>query len=128
MFRFALHYLEMVVAMVVGMVALGPLERLLAQALGRPDALDGTTVSALLMAANMTVTMSLWMRIRGHRWRLIAEMSAGMDVPFLLLLVPLWIGAISEMTHMMAGHVLMFVGMAAAMLFRRHEYTHHHRH
>lgn len=124
-FRFARHYVEMVLAMVVGMVVLGPLESLLASAMSAPDALDGTTVTALLMAANMTVAMAAWMRFRGHRPRLIAEMSAGMNVPFLVPLVPLSVGGISEHTLMMAGHVLMFLGMFAAMLARRQEYIHH---
>ncbi|MFD2081401.1 hypothetical protein [Actinopolymorpha cephalotaxi] len=123
--RFTVHYLEMVVAMVVGMVALGPLESFLARAVGRPDALDGSTVSMLLMAVNMTVPMAAWMRVRGHRWRLTAEMCAGMDVPFLLVLVPYWAGAISEMALMMVGHTVMFVGMAAAMVVRRQEYAGH---
>jgi hypothetical protein len=123
--RFTVHYLAMVLAMMVGMVALGPLESLLAGALGRPDLLDGTTVHTLTMAANMTVAMAAWMRFRGHRWRSIAEMSAGMNVPFLVLLVPLWAGLISRSTLMMAGHVLMLLGMAAVMLARRQEYIHH---
>jgi hypothetical protein len=120
--RFALHYAEMVAAMVAGMVVLDPLESLLASALGHPHALHGTTVGALLMAANMTVAMAGWMRFRGHRPQLIAEMIAGMNVPFLALLVPFQVGVTGEHALLMPGHALMFLGMAVAMLARRHEY------
>src|SRR5688500_150243 len=95
--RFAGHYLEMAGAMLLGMVALGRLESLLASAIGRPHALHGTTVPALLMAANMTVVVAAWMYLRGHGLRLIGEMTAGMTVGFLAL-VPQWIGATSHHT------------------------------
>ncbi|MEQ4204356.1 hypothetical protein [Actinopolymorpha sp. B9G3] len=121
---FARHYVEMVAVMLVGMVALGRLESLLASAVGRPHALDGTTVSALLMAANMTVVVAAWMCLRGHHLRLIGEMVAGMNVGFLAM-VPLWIGATSHHTLMMAGHELMFLGMLVVMLARRQHYSDH---
>jgi hypothetical protein len=105
------------VAMVVGMVILRTVESLLASAMGHPDALDGETVSALLMAANMTVAVVAWMCFRGHRLRQIAEMAAGMNVPFLAL-VPLWVGTMNHHTLMMTGHELMFLGMFVAMLPR----------
>ncbi|MEQ7127709.1 hypothetical protein ABN034_24760 [Actinopolymorpha sp. B11F2] len=124
MLWFARHYVEMVAVMLVGMVALGRLESLLASAIGRPHALVGTTVSALLMAANMTVVVAAWMRLRGYRLRLIGEMVAGMNVGFLAM-VPLWIGTTSHHTAMMAGHELMFLGMLVAMLARRQHYSDH---
>ena len=56
--RFVLHYLEMVVAMVVGMMALAPLW---------PDAwLARGDLHAVAMAVNMTVAMAAWMAIRRH--------------------------------------------------------------
>jgi hypothetical protein len=76
--------------------------------------LDGATVSTLLMAANMTVVVAAWMYLRGHRLRLIGKMVAGVNVG-LLAMVPLWSGANSHHTPMMAGHGLMFLGIA-----RRH--------
>lgn len=54
---------------------------MVASAIGQPDALARATTKPLLMVATMTVAMALWMRLRGHRPRLIAEMAAGMDVP-----------------------------------------------
>jgi len=121
--RFVVHYLEMVVAMVVGMVALGPVEPFVLGVLGWSGALDRTDVAAMVMATNMTVAMAAWMRWRGHTRGPIAEMAAAMYLPFVLLLVPLEMGAISESTLMVAGHVLMLVAMALAMLLRLDEYT-----
>jgi hypothetical protein len=113
------HYLEMVVAMVVGMMALGPVEDLLWP--GLDDRLD---VHVVVMATNMAIGMGAWMRFRGHSWRAIAEMSAAMYVPFAVLLVPYWAGAVSGGLLMTAGHVAMLPLMALAMLLRPAEYTH----
>lgn len=118
---FTRHYLEMVVAMLVGMIALGPLWRLLAPGLST----DGAA-HVLVMAANMTIGMAAWMLIRRHRWPPIVEMSVAMVAPFLVLLVPYWAGAISVGTVSAAGHVLMLVTMLLAMLRRRDEYTRPH--
>jgi flagellar biosynthetic protein FliP len=121
--RFAFHYLEMVIAMFVGMLALGPL-----WSWAWPDSWlslsDRPAVDALVMATNMTLGMSVWMAIRRHSWARIAEMAAAMYLPFLLLLVPYAFGAISGDAVMMGGHMLMFVTMLAAMLWRHTEYRH----
>jgi hypothetical protein len=112
--RFAGHYLEMVVAMVVGMVALAPLW---------PDTLR-SDVDVLVMATNMTIGMTAAMLLRRHSWPRIAEMAAAMYLPFAVLLVPYWLGALSGMALMVAGHVLMFPLMLAVMLWRRDHYWH----
>jgi hypothetical protein len=127
--RFIRHYLEMVLAMVAGMVVLGPLESVALGALGASHALDRPELNVLVMATNMTVAMSAWMRFRGHTWAPVAEMAAAMYLPFVVLFVPLWLGTITEATLMFAGHLLMLPAMALAMLLRREEYTRaHHRH
>jgi hypothetical protein len=114
--RFALHYLEMVIAMFVGMALLMPLT---------PAAWAvSPAVHALVMAADMTIGMAVWMAVRRHGARPIAEMSVAMCAPFVLLLVPYGLGAITGDTVMLAGHVLMFLTMLAAMLLRRDEYAH----
>lgn len=124
--RFLRHYLEMVVAMAVGMVALGMPEYAVVEALGWSAAADRPDLEVMVMATNMSVAMAGWMRFRGHAWTPIAEMAAAMYLPFVVLLGPLWLGAISEDTLFLAGHVLMLPAMAAAMLRRRDEYTHAH--
>ena len=117
--HFVRHYLEMVVAMLAGMLVLGPLEGVVWPALtARPD------VGVLVMATNMSIGMGAWMRFRGHSWRGIAEMSAAMYVPFAVLLVPFWAGAIGEHALMTWGHVLMLPAMALVMLLRPAEYAH----
>jgi hypothetical protein len=114
--RFAGHYVEMVVAMLIGMVALGPLW---------PAAwLERPAVDAIVMATNMTVAMVLAMALRRHAWPRIAEMAAVMYLPFAALLVPYGLGAISGTALMVAGHVIMFPLMLAAMVWRRAEYWH----
>jgi flagellar biosynthetic protein FliP len=117
--HFTRHYLEMVMAMLVGMVALGPLEHLVWPALtARPD------VGVMVMATNMSIGMGGWMRFRGHSWRGIAEMSASMYLPFVVLLVPFWAGAIGEGALMTWGHLLMLPAMALVMVLRPAEYIH----
>ncbi|WP_447007733.1 hypothetical protein ACRAKI_15230 [Saccharothrix isguenensis] len=115
--RFTRHFLEMVVAMVAGMVVLEPV-----WSFAWPGLADVVTAHVLVMATNMSLGMALWMRIRRHGWAGIAEMSAAMYVPFLVLLPFHWTGLLSEMALMTAGHVLMVPAMLVAMLRRRHEY------
>ncbi|MFC7533064.1 hypothetical protein [Actinoplanes sp. GCM10030250] len=113
--RFWGHYLEMVVAMFVGMFALAPLWNLAVPGLeDHPDA------HAMVMATNMAIGMALWMRIRRHSWVHIGEMCAAMYVPFVVLLVPYWLGWISGGALMTAGHILMFPAMLVPMVLRKH--------
>src|SRR3954449_1698501 len=117
--HFVRHYLEMVVAMLVGMFVLGGLEDLLWPTLtARGD------VGALVMASNMSLGMAAWMRFRAHSWRGIGEMSAAMYLPFVALLVPFWAGAIGEGALMLWGHLSMLLLMALVMILRPSEYSH----
>jgi flagellar biosynthetic protein FliP len=114
--RFVGHYLEMVVAMVVGMVALAPLW---------PEAwLARGDLHAVAMAVDMTVAMAAWMLVRRHTWPRIVEMSAAMVLPFAVLLVPYWLGVLPAGALMIAAHVVMFPLMLAAMIWRRADYWH----
>jgi len=117
--HFLRHYLEMVVAMVVGMMVLGPVVDLV-----WPSLTTRADVGVMVMATNMAIGMGAWMRFRGHAWRPIAEMSAAMYLPFLVLQVPFWVGAMGGHTMMTWGHVLMLPAMAAVMLLRPDEYAH----
>uniref|UniRef100_UPI0031E0B266 hypothetical protein n=1 Tax=Saccharothrix mutabilis TaxID=33921 RepID=UPI0031E0B266 len=114
--RFVGHYLEMVVAMLVGMMVLGMLWP--ASWTARVE------VGALLMATDMTVAMALWMRIRKHSWPRVLEMSAAMYLPFVALFVPYWMDLMSGDALMVAAHVIMFPLMLVAMLWRRADYWH----
>lgn len=115
--RFARHALEMVLAMVAGMVVLEPVWSLV-----WPDLADNTTAHVLVMATTMSLGMLVWMRVRRHGWASVAEMCAAMYVPFVVLLPLHWTGALSAAALMTAGHVVMIPAMLAAMLRRRREY------
>ncbi|MBL7255427.1 hypothetical protein [Paractinoplanes lichenicola] len=117
--KFAGHYLEMVIAMFVGMFALAPLWSMAVPSLSEhPDA------AAMVMATNMSIGMALWMRVRKHGWAHIGEMCAWMVAPFVVLLVPYWLGLIGGDTLMTAGHVLMFPAMLIPMLRHRQGNVH----
>ncbi len=121
--RFAGHYLEMVVAMFVGMYALGPLWTFALPGLpGLPGLPDRPDITAMVMATDMSIGMAGWMLVRRHPWPHIGEMCAAMVVPFAALLVPYWTGLIDGGTLMLAGHLLMFPAMLLPMLRHRHHY------
>lgn len=128
--NFTRHYVEMLVAMFLGMFVLGA-------ALAAPLELAGVDVSnwdrdapallLLAMAFVMTVPMVAWMRHRGHGWAPAADMTAAMFLPSFAAVGLLWAGLETD-THalLMIQHVAMGPAMLVAMLLRRHEYTGHH--
>jgi hypothetical protein len=75
------------------------------------------------MALDMALGMALWMAVRRHGWRPIVEMSVAMVLPFLVVLVPHWAGALGRGGVMGLGHTGMFVAMLVVMLWRRDHYT-----
>jgi len=125
--RFARHFAEMVVAMLVGMAVLYPLWSITTGGLPESHALRGVVAETLAMAATMSIGMAAWMRFRRHRWAPVLEMSAAMFAGFAVLYPAYWLGALSAMDVMMVGHVLMVVFMLVAMLLRREEYAADHR-
>ena len=81
------------------------------------------------MAMTMTVPMVGWMMYRGHGRRANAEMSASMFVPTFAVIGLLWAGLLTDLgVLMIIEHVAMLLAMAAVMLLRPDEYTHHHGH
>lgn len=111
---FVVHYLQMLAAMLAGMVVLGPLSMLVPSA--------GAEVHALLMATWMTAGMAAWMRWRRHSWAGIAEMGLAMYLAFVVLFPFHWLGPLPAEGMMLVGHVLMLPAMALAMLHRREDY------
>src|SRR3954447_25573699 len=131
--RFARHYLEMVVAMFAGMIVLGlPLEAALrAAGTSSGDIQDSAPAVALLgMATIMTIPMVGWMRHHGHAWRPCQEMAASMYLPTFAAIILMATGAVGFMTAMGLEHVIMLPAMLVAMLLRIDEYacdhSHHH--
>jgi flagellar biosynthetic protein FliP len=119
--RFVLHLIEMVVAMMAGMMLLAPVWELL-----WPGLSGRAAASALVMGADMAAGMAFWMWLRGHGWRLVAEMSTAMVAPFVVLLIPYWLGLISGDGLMAIGHVGMVVAMVGAMVLRLDAYIRAH--
>ena len=119
---FIRHYIEMVLAMAIGMFALMPLSAYALQAAGAPHLLDHAEPMALSRATDMAIGMGAWMALRRHGWRHIAEMRAAMYLPFVILFPATLAGAMTSGTMMVAGHVLMLAAMLAVMLRRRDHY------
>lgn len=110
---FTLHFVEMTVSMMVGMMIGG--------ALGVSHVPD-TTLKAVLWLVVMTLPMIGWMRIRGMSWRQGAEMSLGMVAPTAAALVLFSAGLIEPKAVNGIEHGSMIPGMLAVMLVRRKEY------
>jgi flagellar biosynthetic protein FliP len=112
--RFAGHYLEMVAAMAVGMVLLGPVWHS-----AWPGLADRPDLDVVVMATNMSIGMAAWMRLRGHGWGGIGWMCASMYAAFAVVLPLYWAGLVDAGTMSTAGHLLMLPFMLLVML-RRH--------
>lgn len=127
--RFWRHFVEMVIAMVVGMAVLGlPLRAIFAslgftwdEAVARfPE------IACIFMTLNMAIGMVAWMRLRGHGWRASVEMTLAMYAATAIALGMLWQHVISEDLLFGLMHVLMVPAMLLAMLYRREEYAYGH--
>lgn len=117
------RYVEMLLAMLLGMATLYP-QWVLATSRPADDAATwamGPHVDALAMATAMAIPMALWMLRRGHGVRLTLEMCLAMYAGFVVLF-PLSSGA-HDMSLMMPGHLLAPLFMLGAMLLRRREYV-----
>jgi len=125
--RFLWHYVEMIIAMVVGMLVLGAARAGLFALLGvELSSATQPEIAALLMAFDMSVGMVVWMRFRGHGWPASLEMVAAMFAPVVLLAPFTLAGILSGHALMMTMHIAMLPLMLAVMLRRREEYTHTH--
>jgi hypothetical protein len=122
--RFARHFLEMVLAMMVGMGVFG----LALVVLGEPPGYANLLVRYGLMGAFMAAPMVAWMRHRRHSWRDGGEMTAAMLVPMLAMVLPVQLGVavpgLSKGSLMMLSHMAMIGGMVAWMVYRRDRYAH----
>jgi hypothetical protein len=119
------HLLEMALAMVAGMLLLGPLRTNVGTSLGLSALLGRADVDAVLMATDMSIGMAVWMRYRRHSWAAVGEMTAAMYLPVLVLLVPFEVGLLGADALLLGSHLLMVPAMALAVLHRRAEYARH---
>ena len=114
--HFLRHFLEMALAMLLGMAAAEPLVRGLTS--------EMPALAVLVMALAMTAPMAAWMRFRGHGWARVAEMSAAMVVPAVVLAGLLAAGMLEDGgAALHVQHGLMFPAMLAVMRLRRDEYA-----
>ena len=118
---FLRHYLEMVAAMVGGMVGLGALTTGL-EAFGVVELPATPEFVALAMAVAMAATMVVWMRYRGHTWPATLEMAGAMFAPALGLMPLLGLGIVGGEAFLMLEHLVMLPLMYLVMLRRRSEY------
>ena len=125
--HFARHYLEMLVAMFLGMAVLGvPAVAALGVVGVSSSELHNDAPALLLcgMAVTMTAPMVAWMRYRGHGWRASAEMAAAMFVPTFGVIALLGSRLVDDTgTLLEIQHVVMFPSMLVAMLLRRDVYS-----
>ena len=125
--RFVRHYLEMIAAMIVGMAVLGGAISLVLALTGNGDVLtDRPGARALIMATNMVIGMSVWMRYRHHSVTAIVDMAVAMYVPVAVLAVPFWLGVLSGGALIGLMHLLMLPAMWLVMMRRSDEYVHEH--
>jgi hypothetical protein len=125
--RFARHYVEMLVAMFLGMAVLGVPAVAALGVFGMSSTELHDDAPALLlfgMGVTMTAPMVAWMRYRGHGGPASADMTAAMFVPTFGVIALLWSGLVGDVgTLLVIEHLVMLPSMLVAMLLRRDEYT-----
>jgi hypothetical protein len=118
------HFLEMFVAMWIGMAAGRPVFLAITGLSSTRQASDlYPAQSVLSMGLSMTVPMVAWMLVRGHGWRNSAEMAAAMLVPAIpfIILCSLHVlgGGPANGVYMM----LSTLAMIGLMVYRRDVYS-----
>ncbi len=123
--KFVLHFLEMAIAMGVGMAIFAPIKGALVSQ-GYTALLDTSSLDFQVgMNLFMVVPMVLWMRVRGCGWRHGAEMGGAMIAPTACVLLLCRLGVTDVLpwfTTSLSGPA-MLLGMLAIMLYRREIYT-----
>lgn len=124
--HFLRHFGEMLLAMVAGMMVLGVVDRGILAAAGTDvsEVKDAAPeVISVVMAFNMTVGMTVWMRHRGHSWARVVEMAGAMFVPAVAAIVLFWCAVLHSDAILPLQHVAMLPAMIAVMLLHRSEYS-----
>jgi hypothetical protein len=126
--RFLRHFAEMLVAMFMGMVALGGLTEVVFAAAGSSLTDAHGSVQVLLMGINMTVPMVAWMSHRGHPRAHNSEMAASMIVPSVAAAALAAAGLVSAAGALGVQHAVMIPAMLGVMLWRYDHYAQPHAH
>jgi hypothetical protein len=124
--HFLRHFGEMFLAMMVGMMVLGRMDSGILSAFGTSVSRvrdSAPEAFALVMALNMTIGMTVWMRYRRHSWAMCGEMGGAMFFPAIVALILFWCSVIH--TGSVGGVEMgaMVPAMLAVMMFRRTEYS-----
>jgi hypothetical protein len=122
MVRFLVHFGEMALAMLLGMVGLGIVNDMILVPMGYHLS-RSPEVYTLAMAFAMTVPMVAWMWFRGHSWRHSAEMTAAMFVPAAVCIGVCSLGLLPRTTMLSWYHLLMWVAMLGVMLYSWNDYA-----
>jgi hypothetical protein len=123
---FARHFLEMVVAMLLGMGVLEGVAALAFAAAGSGLTDQPGAFRVMLMGLNMTVPMVMWMRYRGHSASRNGEMAASMLVPSGVAAALAAAGVLGVGAALLVQHAVMIPAMLAVMLWRYDEYARPH--
>jgi hypothetical protein len=117
------HFLQMLAAMVVGMIGTGAVFLSIVGLKTWDEVTTEYPTQALLaMAVGMTAPMVAWMLDRRMGWRNSFEMAAAMVLPVILFLCLVWFG-VTNSAACGAYCAVMVVAMLALMLYRRSEYS-----
>ncbi len=117
------HYLEMLGAMVVGMIATGAIFIAIVGLKSWDEVtLQYPTQSLFAIAAGMTLPMVAWMLYRGMGWKNTLEMAAVMVLPVIPFLCLVWFG-VTKSGQCGAYCAVTLLAMLALMRYRRSEYS-----
>jgi hypothetical protein len=123
--RFARHFLEFQIAMVLGASLCLLLGRLVPTSSSFATAYHpGTYLFAIGDILFLTVPVAAWMIMRGHGWRLSLELVLAMAAP--VGVIAMW-GELAGRSYLLwlvtAMYPAMCLGMLLYMLHRRHEFA-----
>ncbi|HET7488184.1 MAG TPA: hypothetical protein VFJ85_09660 [Acidimicrobiales bacterium] len=119
---FSRHFLQMIGVMTAGMIVSVAIFLTIVGMTWDEATLDHPLASLLVVAAGMTVPMSVWMLHRGMGVRNTAEMAAAMAVPVVPFLCLVWFGA-TRSAWCGAYCVTSVVAMVVLMRHRRDQYS-----
>ena len=119
--RFGRHLLEMVLAMMVGMLISAAVFLSIVGMTADHAMRQHAVLFVVLQAIGMTAAMVAWMRHRRHAWEGCAEMAAAMALPAVPLIALRLVDVISgPICGAYCG--LTLVAMVLLMLYRRSDY------
>lgn len=117
------HFVQMLAAMVVGMIAAGAIFVSIVGAKTWDEVTTQYPTQALLaMAVGMTGPMVAWMVYRGMGWKNSYEMAAVMVLPVIPFLCLVWLG-VTNSAQCGAYCLVTVAAMLGLMRYRRTEYS-----